>query len=131
MKHVAQAGAIATRGEMPSAEVLIVTSKRTPSEWIFPKGHIEAGESAADAAVRELAEEAGMLGDVVEEVGLSSFVWGGRQFDVTYFLVRVVGTTPPEDSRAVRWCTFDEAKSLVKFADAGRLLDAAARLLTR
>lgn len=126
---VLQAGAIAIRGDAASVEVVLVTAKRNPGDWIFPKGHIEQGETAAEAATRELAEEAGILGDVIQSVGVSTFTLGGREVEVTYFLVRVTGTTPPVDSRAVRWCSFDQARSLLTFADAGRLLDAAAKIL--
>jgi diadenosine hexaphosphate hydrolase (ATP-forming) len=34
--------------------------------WVFPKGHIEAGESKVDAAVREVEEEAGVQAVVVD-----------------------------------------------------------------
>ncbi len=38
-------------------------------EWCLPKGHLEAGETAAQAAVREIAEETGVTGRVVQELG--------------------------------------------------------------
>jgi 8-oxo-dGTP pyrophosphatase MutT (NUDIX family) len=41
---------------------VLVTSRRT-QRWIFPKGAVDAGESAAAAAARELEEEAGALGE--------------------------------------------------------------------
>lgn len=37
--------------------------------WLLPKGHLEPGESATDAAVREIAEETGITGHVVAEIG--------------------------------------------------------------
>lgn len=33
-----------------------------PESWCLPGGHVEAGESFEDAAVREIAEETGILG---------------------------------------------------------------------
>ena len=30
-------------------------------EWVFPKGHVEKGESDLDAAIRELFEESGVV----------------------------------------------------------------------
>lgn len=35
----------------------------------LPKGHIEAGESGAEAAAREVREEAGVEGELVEKLG--------------------------------------------------------------
>src|SRR6476646_10984685 len=62
MGVVRQAGAIAVRKSGAAHEVFIVRAKKNPGDWIFPKGHIEPGESAPDAAVRELLEEGGVIG---------------------------------------------------------------------
>ena len=38
-------------------------------EWVFPKGHVEEGESDLDAAIRELFEEAGVVVSEKESMG--------------------------------------------------------------
>ena len=38
-------------------------------EWCLPKGHIEPGESLLETAVREVAEETGITGRVLAELG--------------------------------------------------------------
>ena len=38
-------------------------------EWCLPKGHIEPGESLPETAVREVAEETGITGRVLAELG--------------------------------------------------------------
>ena len=43
-------------------EVLLVSSIK--KGWVVPAGGIDPGEDAVDAAVREVHEEAGVLGDV-------------------------------------------------------------------
>lgn len=54
--------AVAARitGDKPTrenAEVCIVTSRKHKKNWVLPKGGVEKGESAREAACRELFEE--------------------------------------------------------------------------
>lgn len=129
MPPVEQAGAVAVRGDGPSAELLLVTAKKNPRDWIFPKGHLEPHETPADAAVRELLEEAGVVGEVIRPLGISHFRSGDEDARVTYFLVRVVGFAPGAEPRQSAWRPFREARALLTFDDARSLLDRAERLM--
>ncbi len=51
------AGALVFRRGNDGPEVLLI---RYGSKWSFPKGHIEDGESAGEAALREVREETGV-----------------------------------------------------------------------
>jgi len=128
---IAQAGALTVRRHGEIDEVLVVSSRKQPGAWTFPKGHIEAGETPAETALRELREEAGVIGRIVAEIGHSRFPSKGRQVDVTYFLVRFGEQGRAEESRSVQWLDFDAARRVVSFADAGRLLAAASRAMAR
>ena len=125
MPKVKQAGAIVLRND----DVLVVRAKRNPFDWIFPKGHVERGESLEDTARRELAEEAGVEGEVLHEVGRSTFKRGDDVIDVTYYLMRFIAAVPPAEDRETRWCRISEARTLLKFEDARNLLDAVERLI--
>ena len=69
MPRVQQAGAIAARVRGDDTEFLLVTARKQPDEWIFPKGHIERGETPEDAALRELEEEAAVRRQLPEREG--------------------------------------------------------------
>ena len=48
--------------------LMLERSENTSStgKWVFPSGKIEDGESKREAALRELEEETGMTGEIVE-----------------------------------------------------------------
>lgn len=128
MPVIAQAGAIAVRDGRDEVEVLLVRARRSPA-WIFPKGHIEPGESAEEAAVRELAEEGGVVGAPLTRVGVSRVLTGDDPIEVTYFLVRFLAAGRSAEERETRWCLFSEARTLLTHEDARRLLDEAQSMM--
>ena len=69
MKRVEQAGGIVFRRTGDRLEILLVRSKKNPTIWVFPKGHIERDETPEAAALREAGEEAGIDGDVLRAIG--------------------------------------------------------------
>jgi 8-oxo-dGTP pyrophosphatase MutT (NUDIX family) len=129
MERVRQAGAIVVREHAGATQVLLVRAKQDPSRWIFPKGHIEPGESAPEAAARELREEAGVVGRVIRPVGVSRFQSGAEQVEVTYYLARFAGIAPTSEVRSSEWLSLEEAKQRLSFGDARDLLDQAVRAL--
>ncbi len=55
-------------------EILLVRRAREPSKdmWCFPVGFAESGERVEDAALRELKEEAGVDGRIVQMIDICS-----------------------------------------------------------
>ena len=115
------AGGIVFRGKGDDVAYLVVQARANPAHWLFPKGHIEDGETDEAAAAREVAEEAG----VAAEVGTTTFIHGSETVRTRYFLMRYDGEVEPEESRERRWCGFAEAQSMLSFEDIRRLLTAA------
>jgi 8-oxo-dGTP pyrophosphatase MutT (NUDIX family) len=111
--------------------VLLVSAKKDPSQWIFPKGHVEPGESAAEAALREMREEAGVDGKIIKSIGVSTYESGRDRVKVSYFLVRYSRAVLRTESRKRRWQSFSEARELVAFDDARDLVDKAERYLRK
>jgi 8-oxo-dGTP pyrophosphatase MutT (NUDIX family) len=61
--------------------------------WVLPKGNLEAGETPAEAAVREVREETGVEGRLEEKLGDVRYVYtrrgGARIFKVvSFYLLR-------------------------------------------
>ena len=57
------------RPNSEEVEILLVSSRKYPGQWVFPVGTVEKGESVARAAIRECAEESGYGVALGEEVG--------------------------------------------------------------
>lgn len=108
--------------------------------WSLPKGHVEAGETETDTAVREVAEETGIRGRVVGKLGVIDFwfVAEGRRVHKTvhhYLLVAadpVHGLTLSDEDvevSEVAWVPLGEVPGRLAYADERRLLDRVPGLL--
>jgi len=119
--------AVAVVHRMEAGRPVLFVARRPTSAirgglWEFPGGKIEAGEAAATAALRELAEEAGLSGDAI--VGSPSplvvvnhtdaDLARERSISLEAFLVEVrAGASPVvQPSIEVRWITVDELAAL-------------------
>ena len=109
MVRIEQAGAIVVRPGKASPRVLLVTARRNPRNWIFPKGHIEKGESRKDAAVREAREEAGVDGTVSGSAGTMAFEFGSNTYRVHYFVILTDDPGEEREGRRLRWCRYKQA----------------------
>jgi 8-oxo-dGTP pyrophosphatase MutT (NUDIX family) len=94
--------------------------------WALPKGLIAPGEDAAETALREVAEETGARGRLVQKLGDIRYVYtweGERVFKVvSFYLVRYsrgrLGDVPAEhrhEVAEVRWLPLDEAPRLLAY----------------
>jgi ADP-ribose pyrophosphatase YjhB (NUDIX family) len=127
---VEQAGAVTFRQVRGTFKILLIRSKKTPQKWVFPKGHIEAGESAAQAAKRELFEEAGVIGTVLCEITTSNFVSNDKEYRVTYFVARYESSDGDgEFGREPTWFSFEEAFDMITIPQMREVLEASVPLI--
>lgn len=68
------------------SEDKVVLRRSADGSIVIPKGHIEDGESAADAAIREVAEETGFRATITNWAGIDRFEHNGRMFHTVYFV---------------------------------------------
>ena len=104
--------------------------------WSMPKGHVEAGEQRAATAEREVWEETGIFGSVIEELGVIDywFVSEGIRIHKTvhHFLLRFedgeLNDQDPEVTE-VAWIPFAELIEKLAYADERKLARQAHDLL--
>jgi 8-oxo-dGTP pyrophosphatase MutT (NUDIX family) len=123
MPVIHQAGSIVVRLDGKEPQVLLVTAKRNPKNWIFPKGHIEKGESPEHAAVRETREEAGVVGKPIAPAGVLEYGFLGAKARVEYYLLQYAREAgPPEDGRQRVWCGLEDALERLSYKNTRKLL---------
>ncbi|MDM7324861.1 MAG: NUDIX hydrolase [Thermus sp.] len=109
----------------PRGEVLLLRDRM--GFWVFPKGHVEVGESLEEAAVREVREETGIAAEVVGPLFPTRYVNPkGVEREVHWFLMRGEGELRLERGMSgLGWFSPAEAKSLLSFPEDLRLLEVA------
>jgi 8-oxo-dGTP pyrophosphatase MutT (NUDIX family) len=94
--------------------------------WALPKGLVGPGETPAEAASREVGEEAGVEARLVTKLGDVRYVYtweGERVFKVvSFFLFRYqrgrLGQVPPEHAHEIaeaRWLRLEEAPHMLTY----------------
>jgi 8-oxo-dGTP pyrophosphatase MutT (NUDIX family) len=117
------AGGVVVRGE----EVVVIVPTRRASDGsrvlALPKGHIDPGETALQAAGREVREETGVVGEPVRELGEARY-WYRRDGQtipksVSFYLFDYVeGDTADHDDEVeeARWIALKDAQSELSHA---------------
>ena len=122
--------------EQARAALIGRTDRRGRMLWSLPKGHVEPGETTEDAAVREVAEETGITGQVVAELGTIDFwfVADGRRIHKTvhhFLLMATDGELSADDVEVeeVAWVPLGELPNRLAYADERRLIERVPDLL--
>ena len=95
--------------------------------WALPKGNLDPGERAEETAVREVFEETGVHGHLVEKLGDVTYTYtrrgGLRVFKIVSFYLLRAGRGRIDDIEErmrievdeARWLPLDEAPTLLAY----------------
>lgn len=117
---------------------LFLLIKDSYQNWGFPKGHLESGERAEDAALREVREETG-ISDLALRGQIETIDWyfrfrGQLIHKICHFYLMETGqaTTNPQHAEGItacQWVTYDEARAAISYANARKVLGRAYEMI--
>lgn len=91
-------------------------------EWLFPKGHRDNSEQLWETAVREVAEETGIVGRPIAFVGQIQFRRKDEQVFTDFYLMEAFSTVAPDEVRRWRWFEYTTALDLLTHSSSKDLL---------
>lgn len=124
--------------DLTSMRAVIIGRRNTRGRllWSLPKGHLEEGETAEVAALREVQEETGLIGEIAGELGTIDFWFQQERImihkTVHHFLIIVqegelVGQEGEVDE--IAWVGMDQIAKRLTHDDEKRLIVVAKKLL--
>ena len=116
-----------------AGRVLLIRARdlRSRPVWTLPKGTLVAGETSAEAAVREVREETGWRCELIRELDAVTYWFqrGGTRIrkTVRWFLMRPVEKEGEHDHEVdeVAWADRDEALRRLRYDSDRRLVTTA------
>ncbi len=123
---LAAGGVVSRRTRSGDLEVLLVHRPKY-DDWTLPKGKLDEGETAEDAAVREVEEETGLRVSIGSELPSTEYADRyGRPKHVRYWVMDVTGGTFAANKEVdeARWLGVEDAKAALTYPRDRAVLDA-------
>ncbi len=128
------AGGVVLRRVGDELEVLLV--RYHSGDWAFPKGHIEAGETPRQTAVREVQEETGVQAHILAALGHTRYTNDRLEArEITWFAMRAEQGQPGEQPQPDEhledtfseggFCSVQQARARLSYGADLALLEAA------
>jgi 8-oxo-dGTP pyrophosphatase MutT (NUDIX family) len=140
VEETSAGGLVVDRSDgVPRAAVIARRNRSGRVEWCLPKGHLELDETPEQAAIREIEEETGIKGRIVEGLGTIDYwfsVEGKRVHKhVHHYLLLATGGAlstegdPDHEAIDVAWVPLLELDSRLAFPNERRIAREAAAWL--
>jgi len=132
VREISAGGLVIRRDEEGAFLAAIRPRGRPEGHWALPKGRVEPGESALDAALREVREETGIEAEAIAHAGDVRYVYmrGGQRIlkFVSFWWMRPIGgqigviePAMRAEVSDVRWLPLADAPRLLAYRDERRL----------
>ena len=118
------AGGILWR-ESGTTKTIAIIHRDRYNDWSLPKGKLHPGESWQEAALREVGEETGWQGSIVQYAGSFTYVLEDRPKVVQIWHMNVVKHDQAlmnGEVDQIRWLPVEEAVQLIDYEDERELL---------
>ncbi|MFD0958624.1 NUDIX hydrolase [Paenibacillus chungangensis] len=138
MKEISAGGVVFRYNEQGQLQIQLIQDRY--GKVSLPKGKMEPGETVEETALREIAEETGLQGEIVAPIDQIKYQydhsgWGMVNKEVHYYLVKAVGgkhQAQVDEIRGVDW--FDPIDAWRRQKQSGyenndRILSGALKLL--
>ena len=123
---------------LDAGDALFLLIRDSYQNWGFPKGHLESGERAEEAALREVREETG-LGDLAMRGQIETIDWYFRfrgqlihKVCHFYLMETTQADTRPQQAEGItacQWVAFEEARTAISYANARKVLGRAHEMI--
>ena len=124
------------------AETIVITPVRRAADGravvALPKGHVDPGQTAVEAAAREVREEAGVEAEPIEKLGDVRYWYqrAGRRIakEVAFFLCEYRSGDPGDHDAEVevaRWMPLSEAVDALSYKGEREMVERARERLRR
>lgn len=137
VKHQVSSGGVIYRRHEGQLEIALIAI-RGGRIWALPKGRVEAGETLEQAAQREVMEETGIEGEILERIGEISYWFYAKEEGVKvhktvhfYLLGYLRGNTdnPSWEVDEARWWPLDKALPALTYKSEREIAEQAVEML--
>lgn len=133
IKHLKSAGGVIFRKAGNAFEVALIATKDR-NIWTLPKGIIDKGEEPETSAIREIQEETGLTGKIIDTIGEKSYWFYLKDENikcrktVSYFLLEYVSGNIEDycwEVDEAKWFNIDDAIKQVVYKSDREILEKA------